>query len=162
MLAAACEPPARFGPAREPRDEPAPTSGRSPAHGSGPDLPGATVVSEPRLRRLNAKGGGIVTSSRPSGSPAVIDGLRSATETATRTVENYIGGRWVASDATRFGEVRNPATDELLARVPLGAESDVDRAVQAAARAFPAWRGTPPVQRVKALWKLKNLMEERF
>ncbi len=103
-----------------------------------------------------------MTSSRPSGSPAVINGLRSATETAGRTVENYIGGRWAASDATRFGEVRNPVTDELIARVPLGAESDVDRAVQAAARAFPAWRGTPPVQRVKPLWKLKNLMEEHF
>src|SRR6058998_66936 len=97
-----------------------------------------------------------------SGSPALINGGDTATATAARTVENYVGGRWVASDATRFGEVRNPATDELLARVPLGAAPDVDRAVQAAARAFPAWRGTPPVQRVKALWKLKNLMEERF
>jgi malonate-semialdehyde dehydrogenase (acetylating)/methylmalonate-semialdehyde dehydrogenase len=79
-----------------------------------------------------------------------------------RTLENYVGGAWIASAATRFGEVRNPATHELLARVPLGGRADVDRAVEAATRAFPAWRRTPPVQRVKPLFRLKAILEERF
>jgi len=92
----------------------------------------------------------------------VINGHDTATATTARTVENYVGGHWIASDATRFGEVRNPSTDELLARVPLGTAADVDRAVQAALKAYPAWRRTPPVQRVKPLWKLKNLLEEHF
>ena len=103
-----------------------------------------------------------MTTSRASGSPAVINGIDTAAETSVRTVQNYVGGRWVASDATRFGEVRNPVTDTLLARVPLGTASDVDRAVQAAAKAFPAWRATPPVHRIKPLWKLKNLLEEHY
>jgi len=97
-----------------------------------------------------------------SGSPALINGGDTATATAARTVQNYVGGRWVASDATRFGEVRNPANDELLARVPLGTAADVDRAVKAALEAFPAWRQTPPVHRVKPLFKLKNLLEEHL
>jgi malonate-semialdehyde dehydrogenase (acetylating)/methylmalonate-semialdehyde dehydrogenase len=92
--------------------------------------------------------------------PAVING--SDAPTSARTLDDYVGGRWVASSATRFGEVRNPATHELLARVPLGGAADVDRAVQAALKAFPAWRSTPPVQRVRVLFKLKNLLEERF
>src|SRR5437867_1501255 len=71
-------------------------------------------------------------------------------------------GRWVASEATRFGEIRNPVTDELMARVPLGTAADVNRAVEAATKAFPGWRSTPPVHRVKPLWKLKNLMEQHF
>src|SRR5438477_2713099 len=54
-----------------------------------------------------------------------------ATATALRTVENYIGGRWVGSESTRFGEVFNPATGETIARVPLGSAADVERAVQA-------------------------------
>src|SRR5690242_17506487 len=97
-----------------------------------------------------------------SGAPAVINGQDTATGTSVRTIQNYVGGRWVASDATRFGEVRNPSTDALLARVPLGGSADVDRAVQAALKAYPAWRATPPVQRVKPLFKLKALMEQHF
>ena len=45
---------------------------------------------------------------------AVINGHDAANATAVRTLQNYIGGRWVASESTRFGEVRNPANDELL------------------------------------------------
>ncbi|MGH7729987.1 MAG: CoA-acylating methylmalonate-semialdehyde dehydrogenase [Candidatus Eiseniibacteriota bacterium] len=93
---------------------------------------------------------------------AVINGHETATSPAVVTIQNYIGGRWVASDATRFGEVRNPATDTLLARVPLGGATDVDRAVQAALAAYPAWRATPPVQRLKPLFRLKSLFEEHF
>ena len=54
------------------------------------------------------------------------------TAAAVRTLENYIGGRWTKSDSTQFGDVFNPATGEILAQVPLGARTDVDRAVQAA------------------------------
>ena len=93
-----------------------------------------------------------------TGAPAVINGAA----TAVRTLENYIGGRWVASDAKSFGEVHNPATGELLAKVPMGAAADVDRAVQAALKAYPAWRMTPPVNRVKPLFKLKDLMEKHY
>src|SRR5262245_41579594 len=93
---------------------------------------------------------------------AVINGHDTATAGTVSRIQNYIGGRWVASDATRFGEVRNPATDTVLAKVPLGGAADVDRAVQAGLKAYPAWRATPPVQRVKPLFKLKNLLEEQF
>ena len=93
---------------------------------------------------------------------AVINGHETATTTAVRTIQNYIGGRWIASDATTFGEVRNPANDVLLARVPLGGAADVDRAVQAAVKAYPAWRATPPVHRLKPLFKLKGLLEAHF
>ena len=67
------------------------------------------------------------------------------TESSVRVLHNFVGGRWQRSDSTEFGEVRNPVTDELLAQVPLGAAGDVDRAVQAALKAFTTWRKTPPV-----------------
>ena len=91
---------------------------------------------------------------------ATLTGTESGT--AVRTLQNYIGGRWVDSAATQFGEVRNPASDELLARVPLGGAADVDRAVQAAAKAYPAWRATPPVNRVRPLFELKDLIEKHI
>jgi malonate-semialdehyde dehydrogenase (acetylating) / methylmalonate-semialdehyde dehydrogenase len=91
---------------------------------------------------------------------AVING--SDTATAVKTVQNYVGGRWVDSAATKFGEVWNPATGEVIARVPLGGRPDVDRAVEAAMRAYPEWRATPAVHRVKPLFKLKTLLEDHF
>ncbi len=97
-----------------------------------------------------------------SGYPAVINGQEPAEESAVRTLHNYIGGKWSRSEAARFGEVRNPVSDALLVRVPLGGAPDVDRAVQAALTAFPEWRRTPPVQRVKPLFRLKGLLEQFF
>ncbi len=85
-----------------------------------------------------------------------------ATTADAPTLDLYLGGRWVKSSATRAGEVRNPVNDRLLARVPLGGADDVGRAVAAAKQAFPAWRATPPVQRVRHLFKLRELFERHF
>jgi malonate-semialdehyde dehydrogenase (acetylating)/methylmalonate-semialdehyde dehydrogenase len=83
-----------------------------------------------------------------------------STGSGVRTLQNYVGGAWVASASTEIQEVRNPATDELLARVPLSAASDVDAAVQAARAAYPAWRRTPPQERTRPLFRLRALMEQ--
>src|SRR5262245_41181647 len=77
-----------------------------------------------------------------------------------RVIENYINGSWVKSSGTTQLDVKNPATGELLAKVPLSPAEDVDAAVKAAAAAFPAWSATPPVQRARFLFKLKNLFDE--
>jgi len=92
--------------------------------------------------------------------PATLAGPEVAT--SVRTLQNYVGGRWIDSAATNFGEVRNPANDQLLARVPMGGAADVDRAVQAALKAYPAWRATPPVNRVRYLFALKDKLERAF
>jgi len=77
-------------------------------------------------------------------------------------MKNYIGGQWTASGGTQTVEVINPATEEVLGLCPLGTEEDVNRAVQAASQAFPAWRKTPAPDRVQYLFKLKTLLEENF
>jgi malonate-semialdehyde dehydrogenase (acetylating)/methylmalonate-semialdehyde dehydrogenase len=77
-------------------------------------------------------------------------------------LQNYVNGTWQASTATEYLEVTNPATAEVLAEVPLSPGSDVDRVVVAAAAAFPAWRRTPPPDRIQYLFKLKQLLEENF
>ena len=70
--------------------------------------------------------------------------------------------RLARSSATDYVDVANPATAEVLARTPLSTLADVNAAVQAAAAAFPAWRRTPPGERVQYLFKLKNLLEEHI
>src|SRR6267143_1622252 len=86
--------------------------------------------------------------------------MSSAVTTQVPELLNYVNGAWRRSTATEYAEVSNPATAELLARTPLSTSADVDVSVQAAAGAFPAWRRTPPGERVQYLFKLKNLLEE--
>ncbi len=55
--------------------------------------------------------------------------------TGVRTIKNYVGGRWVASQSERMLDVSNPATGEVLARVPLSTPAELDAAVAAAREA---------------------------
>jgi len=77
-------------------------------------------------------------------------------------IRNYIAGEWRESRATEFLEVRNPATAEVIGRTPLSPASEVDEAVQAAARAFPDWRRVPVADRIQCLFKLKVLLEQHL
>src|SRR5262245_48301068 len=87
-------------------------------------------------------------------------------ETATASdvliLDNFIGGRWVKSQTTEFFDVHNPAVGDVIGRTPLSTGADVDAAVQAATRAFPAWRDTPVNARAQVLYRLKALMEANF
>ncbi|PIG90951.1 CoA-acylating methylmalonate-semialdehyde dehydrogenase [Gloeocapsopsis sp. IPPAS B-1203] len=77
-------------------------------------------------------------------------------------LQNYINGEWCESSATTYLDVTNPATAEILAKVPIGIVADVEQAATAAAAAFNTWRRTPPGERVQYLFKLKALLEENF
>src|SRR5689334_16786317 len=88
--------------------------------------------------------------------------MSSAVTTQVLELENYVNGVWRRATASEFTDVTNPATTELLARTPLSASADVDAAVQAAAAAFPAWRRTPPGERIQYLFQLRNLLEENI
>jgi malonate-semialdehyde dehydrogenase (acetylating)/methylmalonate-semialdehyde dehydrogenase len=77
-------------------------------------------------------------------------------------VLNYIGGQWRPSAAKEHLDVVNPATMELLGKVPLSPANEVNEAAQAAAEAFPEWRSTPAPDRIQYLFKLKHLLDENF
>ncbi len=82
--------------------------------------------------------------------------------TSVSKLRNYIGGQWIESSSTELREVVNPATGAVIATVPLANRAEVDAAVAAAAAAFPAWRRTPPEDRIQPLFKLKMLLEEHI
>ena len=73
------------------------------------------------------------------------------------TMRLYIDGAFVETEGSLPSI--NPATGEVLANAPLATEREVDAAVAAAARAFDAWRFTPPTQRARLMWKLADLLE---
>ncbi|MEV0198049.1 aldehyde dehydrogenase family protein [Nonomuraea sp. NPDC050691] len=73
----------------------------------------------------------------------------------------YIGGDWTASVSGEAIEVVNPATEEIIDRVPAGAPADVEAAVLAARGAFPAWSAAAPEDRAKLLAAAAELLERR-
>ena len=69
-----------------------------------------------------------------------------------------IDGEWVQADSGRKIDVRNPATGELVARVPDAGVEETKRAIAAAERAFVIWRNTLPKERAKVMRRLFDLM----
>ncbi len=77
-------------------------------------------------------------------------------------VKNYINGEWVESSSDRILDVVNPATYKVIGKVPISTPEEVDDAVKAAKEAFPEWRKTTPLARVRYLFRLRDLLEESF
>ena len=71
----------------------------------------------------------------------------------------WIGGRAFSPTTTRYGEVTNPATGEVIRHVPFANAADVDVAVKAASDAFPTWSTTPSLRRARVLMKFRDLLD---
>src|SRR6476659_4072655 len=81
-------------------------------------------------------------------------------EQSSNILPNFIAGEWMRSGSPDLVDVFNPATSEILAKVPLARAEDVGAAVDAAAAAFPGWRRTPPQERIQYLFRFKRLLEQ--
>ncbi|TMQ73156.1 MAG: aldehyde dehydrogenase family protein [Candidatus Eisenbacteria bacterium] len=74
---------------------------------------------------------------------------------------NLIGGRWVKARSGRTFANHNPATGEALGDYPASGPEDVDAAVAAAAKAYPAWRLTPAPKRAEIVFRAGELIRAR-
>ena len=79
-----------------------------------------------------------------------------------QVLHNFIGGQWVPASTDVTDPVPNPATGEILARVPISTKDDVDRAVEAAAEAFKEWSKVPVPRRARILFKFHQLLVEHW
>lgn len=82
------------------------------------------------------------------------------TKSDTKLLKNYINGQWVESDSSETLEVPNPATGEILARVPISTKEDLDKAVKAADTAFQKWKQVPVPKRARIMFKFHYLLTE--
>ncbi|KHK63849.1 CoA-acylating methylmalonate-semialdehyde dehydrogenase [Pseudomonas frederiksbergensis] len=81
-------------------------------------------------------------------------------DTALQTVRLLIDGEWVESQSSEWHDIVNPATQEVLAKVPFATASEVDAAICAAQRAFQTWKLTPIGARMRIMLKLQALIRE--
>src|SRR5918998_4125395 len=76
-------------------------------------------------------------------------------------VRNWVGGSYVTADRPLL-DVYDPSNGAVISRVPLSSQHEVDGAVQAAAKAFPAWSATPIKERVQVFYRYKALLEQHI
>jgi malonate-semialdehyde dehydrogenase (acetylating)/methylmalonate-semialdehyde dehydrogenase len=88
--------------------------------------------------------------------------IEAAVPTRYPDVRNYIGGQFVDAPERSLLDVTDPASGSVLSRVPLSGMTEVDRAVQAAQKAFPAWSATPIKERVQVFYRYKALLEKNL
>jgi acyl-CoA reductase-like NAD-dependent aldehyde dehydrogenase len=78
-----------------------------------------------------------------------------------KTYKMWIGGKYIDAESGKTFGVINPATGEEIARVPLGGQAEVNKAVQAATRAFPEWSGKSQQERSAIVNHIGTLLRER-
>ena len=79
-----------------------------------------------------------------------------------REVHHWVNGQTLTGTSGRFGDVYNPASGELQARVALATPAEVDTAVAVAAAAFPDWSSQPPLRRARVLFRFREIFERRL
>lgn len=72
---------------------------------------------------------------------------------------NCIAGEWTPGSSSEWTEVFDPATGDVLSKARMAGREDVAKAVAAASAAFPAWRRTPPQNRIQYLFEFKQLLQ---
>src|SRR3989441_2070506 len=88
---------------------------------------------------------------------------RDAALTKIRELAHFIGGKQVRGEnGGRFGDVFNPTTGALAAKVPLASKAEVERAIAVAKEAFAGWSETSPLTRARVMFRFKELIERHM
>ncbi len=74
------------------------------------------------------------------------------------TLKLFIGGKNIESKTDKFTDAFNPTTGEVVAKVPCCTKDEVEMAIAAAKKAYPAWSDTPVIKRTQVLYNLRNLI----
>jgi malonate-semialdehyde dehydrogenase (acetylating)/methylmalonate-semialdehyde dehydrogenase len=74
----------------------------------------------------------------------------------------FIDNKFVKSETTQFIELHDPATNNLVTRVPQSTDAELKAAVDSATKAFPAWRATSVMARQQIMFKFTQLVRENW
>jgi len=80
---------------------------------------------------------------------------------AITEIPHWINGAPFKGTSGRFSDVFHPTQGRVQSRVPLATDAEVDAAVQAAAKAFPAWSALPPLRRARVMFRFREIFESR-
>src|SRR5580700_4318851 len=83
-------------------------------------------------------------------------------ENMMREIGHFVGGKEVKGNSGRFGDVFNPNTGEVQAKVALAKHAEVEHAIVNAAGAQPAWAATNPQRRARVMFKFLELVNREY
>ncbi|MCR8644429.1 CoA-acylating methylmalonate-semialdehyde dehydrogenase [Paenibacillus sp. N1-5-1-14] len=83
-------------------------------------------------------------------------------QTEVITIKNYINGEWVDSTSGRYEDVPNPATGEIIARVPFSSKEEVNQAASNAHQTFQTWKNVAVPRRARILFRYQQLLVENW
>lgn len=78
------------------------------------------------------------------------------------TLKSSVDGSALLSKSGKYADVWDPSTGQVIARAPLCSEEEVNRAIQSAKNAFPAWADSPAMKRAQILYKLRDLIDQHL
>jgi malonate-semialdehyde dehydrogenase (acetylating) / methylmalonate-semialdehyde dehydrogenase len=99
---------------------------------------------------------------RPSAGCGGKGARRRIQENVMREIGHFVGGKEVKGTSGRFGDVFNPNTGEVQAKIALAKHSEVEHAIAVAAAAQPAWAATNPQRRARVMFKFLDLVHKEF
>jgi malonate-semialdehyde dehydrogenase (acetylating)/methylmalonate-semialdehyde dehydrogenase len=76
--------------------------------------------------------------------------------------QNFLDNKFVASNATQWIDLHDPATNNLVTRVPQSTDEELKAAVASAEKAFPAWKATSLLHRQQIMFKFVHLIREHW
>jgi len=79
-----------------------------------------------------------------------------------KTLNYFSNGQPVRSESGKYADVFDPSTGQVIARTPLCTREEVNRAIQSAQDAYPAWADTPAVKRVQVLYRFRDLIDRNL
>jgi malonate-semialdehyde dehydrogenase (acetylating)/methylmalonate-semialdehyde dehydrogenase len=88
------------------------------------------------------------------------DAPAAARESSASVLHHYIAGRKTPGTSDRVGNVYDPTTGAVAARVPYASRADVESAIADALRAFPEWSATPALKRARVMFRFRDLLED--
>src|ERR1700761_3479359 len=91
-----------------------------------------------------------------------MNAVTQASNANVSTVKLLINGEFVESNTREWRDIVNPATQEVLARVPFATLDEVDAAIRSAHAAFATWKNTPVGARMRIMLKFQALIREHM
>lgn len=82
--------------------------------------------------------------------------------TCVRDTENFLDNQLIASKTSKWIEVHDPATNNVVTRVPESTAEELKAAVESASKAFPGWKKTSIMRRQQVMFKLTNLVRQHM
>jgi malonate-semialdehyde dehydrogenase (acetylating) / methylmalonate-semialdehyde dehydrogenase len=74
----------------------------------------------------------------------------------------FADGQAKTSSSGKYADIYDPSTGQVIAQTPLCTQEEVDRAIQSAKNAYPAWSDTPAIKRVQILYNFRDLIDEHL